>query len=213
MLTDYPLFPLPLVAFPGCRLPLQIFEPRYLDLVKATLANDSTFGVVTVVPRVDEISSPAGNAIKESSVEADIEAIGTAVKIVDFNEQPNGLLGIVCEGQHKFTVSQTYRAENKVFLSTVQPIEAESIMPVTEAFEELVYVLTSLLKHPYVESLGYIDREVEDWFTDASRLSFYLAYLLPFPNQQRYRLLALTNPIDRLILIQSLLDEMEDNAP
>jgi Lon protease-like protein len=213
VLTDYPLFPLPLVAFPGCRLPLQIFEPRYLDLVKATLANDSTFGVVTVVPRVDEISSPAGNAIKESSVEADIEAIGTAVKIVDFNEQPNGLLGIVCEGQHKFTVSQTYRAENKVFLSTVQPIEAESIMPVTEAFEELVYVLTSLLKHPYVESLGYIDREVEDWFTDASRLSFYLAYLLPFPNQQRYRLLALTNPIDRLILIQSLLDEMEDNAP
>ena len=213
MLTDYPLFPLPLVAFPGCRLPLQIFEPRYLDLVKTTLANDSTFGVVTVVPRVDDISSLAGNALKESGDEADFEAIGTAVKIVDFNEQPNGLLGIVCEGQHKFTVSQTYRSESKVFLSTVKPIEAESIMPVTEAFEELVYVLTSLLKHPYVESLGYIDRELEDWFTDASRLSFYLAYLLPFPNQQRYRLLALADPIDRLILIQSLLDEMDDNAP
>lgn len=212
MQTNYPLFPLPLIAFPGCRLPLQIFEPRYLDLVKTTLTNDSTFGVVTVVPRTDDIPSASDHALEKAAIEADIEAIGTAVKIVDFNEQPNGLLGIVCEGQHKFTVSETYRADNKVFLSTVAPIEAEPVMPVSEAFEELVYMLASLLKHPYVESLGYIDRAVDDWFTDASRLSFYLAYLLPFPNRQRYRLLALTDPIDRLNRIQLLLDEMDDKG-
>jgi len=202
VLTDFPLFPLPLVAFPSCRLPLQIFEPRYLDLVKTTLASDRTFGVVTVVPRTPNMGSE----------DASIEAIGTAVKIVDFNEQPNGLLGIVCEGQHKFTVNRTYLAENKVFLSTSEPIEAEAIVPVTEAYEELVHMLDSLLKHPYVESLGYSDRAVDDWFTDASQLGFYLSYLLPFPNSQRYRLLALTDPTERLNTIQRLLDEMEDNG-
>ena len=202
MLTDYPLFPLPLVAFPGCRLPLQIFEPRYLDLVKTTLANDSTFGVVTVVPRTPNMGSE----------DAGIEAIGTAVKIVDFNEQPNGLLGIVCEGQHKFTVKQTYLADNKVFLASAEPIEAEVAMLVPEVFEEQVYMLTSLMKHPYVASLGYIDREVDDWFTDASRLGCYLAYLLPFSNVQRYRLLALADPIERLNNIQLLLSEMDDNG-
>ena len=202
MLTDYPLFPLPLVAFPGCRLPLQIFEPRYLDLVKTTLANDSTFGVVTVVPRTPNMGSE----------DAGIEAIGTAVKIVDFNEQPNGLLGIVCEGQHKFTVKQTYLADNKVFLASAEPIEAEVAMLVPEVFEEQVYMLASLMKHPYVASLGYIDREVEDWFTDASRLGCYLAYLLPFSNVQRYRLLALADPIERLNNIQLLLSEMDDNG-
>jgi len=202
VLIDYPLFPLPLVAFPGCRLPLQIFEPRYLDLVKTTLANDSTFGVVTVVPRAPNMGSG----------DAGIEAIGTAVKIVDFNEQPNGLLGIVCEGQHKFTVKQTYLADNKVFLASAEPIEAEVAMLVPEVFEEQVYMLTSLMKHPYVASLGYIDREVEDWFTDASRLGCYLAYLLPFSNVQRYRLLALADPIERLNSIQLLLSEMDDNG-
>ena len=199
MLTDYPLFPLPLVAFPGCRLPLQIFEPRYLDLVKTTLANDRTFGVVTVVPQ-------AGDE------DLSIEAIGTAVKIVDFNEQSNGLLGIVCEGQHKFTVTHTYRADNEVFLSSIEPVDLEAVAPVTEDFEELVYVLDSLLKHPYVESLGYVDRPIDDWFSDASRLSFYLSYLLPFSNQQRYQLLSFDEPIARLNRIQSLLDEMDEKG-
>ena len=146
------------------------------------------------------------------SEDAGIEAIGTAVKIVDFNEQPNGLLGIVCEGQHKFTVKQTYLADNKVFLASAEPIEAEVAMLVPEVFEEQVYMLASLMKHPYVASLGYIDREVEDWFTDASRLGCYLAYLLPFSNVQRYRLLALADPIERLNSIQLLLNEMDDNG-
>jgi Lon protease-like protein len=202
VLTDYPLFPLPLVAFPGCRLPLQIFEPRYLDLIKTTLSSDSTFGVVTVVPRTPGMGSE----------DAGIESIGTAVKIVDFNEQPNGLLGIVCEGQHKFTVNQTYLADNKVFLASAEPIEAEAVMLVPEVFEEQVYMLSSLMKHPYVASLGYIDREVEDWFTDASRLGCYLAYLLPFSNVQRYGLLALADPIERLNSIQLLLDEIDDSG-
>ena len=207
MLIDYPLFPLPLVAFPGCRLPLQIFEPRYLDLIKTTLSSDSTFGVVTVVPRTPGMGSD------DTGIEAvGFESIGTAVKIVDFNEQPNGLLGIVCEGQHKFTVKQTRLADNKVFLASVEPIEAEAVMLVPEVFEEQVYMLTSLMKHPYVASLGYIDREVEDWFTDASRLGCYLAYLLPFSNVQRYGLLALADPIERLNSIQLLLDEMDDSG-
>lgn len=217
MLIDYPLFPLPLVAFPGCRLPLQIFEPRYLDLVKATLSSDSTFGVVTVVPRTPNMRSEGAGteaiAIEAAGIEsAGIESVGTAVKIVDFNEQPNGLLGIVCEGQHKFTVNQTYLADNKVFLASAEPIEAEVAMLVPEVFEEQVYMLASLMQHPYVASLGYKNREVEDWFTDASRLGCYLSYLLPFSNAQRYSLLVLADPIERLNSIQLLLDEMDDNG-
>ena len=85
-------------------------------------------------------------------------------------------------------------------------------MLVPELFEELVYMLDSLMKHPYVASLGYVDRELEDWFTDASRLGCYLSYLLPFSNLQRYRLLALAEPIERLNSIQQLLDEMDDKG-
>jgi Lon protease-like protein len=40
-----PLFPLNLVAFPGEKLNLHIFEPRYRQLVKECLQSGSTFGI------------------------------------------------------------------------------------------------------------------------------------------------------------------------
>ncbi|HXI14199.1 MAG TPA: LON peptidase substrate-binding domain-containing protein [Thermoanaerobaculia bacterium] len=46
-----PLFPLPnLVFFPGTRMPLHIFEPRYRQLVGDVLAGDSRFGIILPKP-------------------------------------------------------------------------------------------------------------------------------------------------------------------
>ena len=197
MLNDYPLFPLPLVAFPGCRLPLQIFEPRYLDLVKLSLSTNRSFGVVTLSSSQPKNDFPV------------FESIGTAVKIVDFNEQPNGLLGIVCEGAHKIYIRNASLADNDLVCADVEEMEDEPVLPVPPEFEDLVYVLDSLFKHPYVETLGYPSRSIDEWFLDAANLGFYLSYLLPFSTEIRYRLLSLELPFERLILIQSLLDDMD----
>ena len=43
---DYPLFPLRSVLFPGGRMALRIFEQRYLDLVRSTLREQASFGVI-----------------------------------------------------------------------------------------------------------------------------------------------------------------------
>jgi hypothetical protein len=72
-----------------------------------------------------------------------------------------------------------------------------------------VYVLESLFKHPYVETLGYPGRSIDEWFLDSANLGFYLSYLLPFSTEVRYRLLSLDLPLERLMLIQSLLDDMD----
>ena len=39
LMKEIPLFPLSLVLFPGGKLPLQIFEARYMDLVKELRKN------------------------------------------------------------------------------------------------------------------------------------------------------------------------------
>jgi Lon protease-like protein len=44
--TDFPLFPLPLVALPGEQVPLHIFEPRYRTMVAECLENGTEFGIV-----------------------------------------------------------------------------------------------------------------------------------------------------------------------
>ena len=43
-----PLFPLNTVLFPGGRLPLRIFEQRYMDMAKVCLKDNSAFGVCLI---------------------------------------------------------------------------------------------------------------------------------------------------------------------
>jgi Lon protease-like protein len=47
-LNALPLFPLGTVLFPGGWLPLQIFEVRYLDLMKRCERSGEPFGVVSL---------------------------------------------------------------------------------------------------------------------------------------------------------------------
>ncbi len=46
---SFPLFPLNTVLFPGCRLDLQIFEARYLDMIGRCMKQNGGFGVVAIV--------------------------------------------------------------------------------------------------------------------------------------------------------------------
>ena len=47
---ETPLFPLSINVLPGAYLPLQIFEPRYLDMVKDRLSKQEGFCIVLSQP-------------------------------------------------------------------------------------------------------------------------------------------------------------------
>src|SRR5215475_14572416 len=83
-----PLFPLSTVLFPGGPLPLRIFETRYLDMVRHCMRHRCPFGV-TLIRAGSEVGAAAAGEICE---------VGTTARIVDFNSQPDGLLGITCVG-------------------------------------------------------------------------------------------------------------------
>ena len=73
--SDLPLFPLRTVLMPGGLLPLQIFEPRYLDLVRECTRNDSGFGVCLIL-QGSEAGAPPQHA-----------GIGTMARIRDICPQ------------------------------------------------------------------------------------------------------------------------------
>jgi Lon protease-like protein len=50
MARELPIFPLPLVLFPGVPLPLHIFEPRYRQLLADALDRDRRFGITYAAP-------------------------------------------------------------------------------------------------------------------------------------------------------------------
>ncbi len=56
-----PLFPLQMVAFPGERLKLHIFEPRYIHLIRECEQAGITFGIP---PYIDEVIRPIGTEFR-----------------------------------------------------------------------------------------------------------------------------------------------------
>ncbi len=91
-----PLFPLDTVLFPGCFLDLQVFEARYLDMVSQCLKAGYGFGVVHIL-----------NGKEVGAAPAEFSHIGCEALIRDWQQLPNGLLGIRVEGGRRFDV-QSY---------------------------------------------------------------------------------------------------------
>lgn len=86
-----PLFPLNAVLFPGCRLDLQIFEARYLDMISRCMKQGTGFGVVTI-----------GEGREVGEAPSRLAMVGCEASVRDWQQRPNGLLGIRVEGGRRF---------------------------------------------------------------------------------------------------------------
>ena len=87
-----PFFPLQSIVLPGGLFPLRIFERRYLDMVRDCIKNDTGFCITLI----------RNNSQKDYVT--DIYNYGCYVKIADWNQLDDGLLGITVEGLNKIKV-------------------------------------------------------------------------------------------------------------
>lgn len=187
-----PLFPLNSIILPGGRIPLQLFEPRYIDMLTRCLKEDRGF-VVVLVRDGQETSSAAG-----------FYDTGTYVRIVDFQQLDNGLLGITVEGQSKVSVVRSWQAPDGLNLGDVTVCPDEDELSVPDSLAELPVVLKALLKHPVINEMG-----MKVNFKDARDVGRRLTELLPLDTQEKQRLLELENPVERLQRLHSLLEALE----
>src|SRR5437667_10612451 len=63
MARELPIFPLPIVLFPGATQPLHIFEPRYRQLLQDCLADDQPLGIAYVAPDPAPGADPAPSPV------------------------------------------------------------------------------------------------------------------------------------------------------
>jgi Lon protease-like protein len=94
---ELPLFPLKTVLFPGQVLPLHIFEPRYLTMIRRCLAEDAPFGVVLI--RAGSETDPAAEPYE----------IGTMTRIVESTRLPDKTMNIITVGTERFRIRQLMR--------------------------------------------------------------------------------------------------------
>jgi len=190
---SYPLFPLNTVLFPGCILDLQIFEARYLDMVSACMRRGQGFGVVTLLD-----GQEVGEAARRFS------ALGCEALIRDFQQRPNGLLGIRVEGGRRFRVGEVGVQPDQLTLAEVTWLGEAEDAPLLAEHADLAALLGALAEHPLVAGLkmgGVVGGQ--------QALANQLAYLLPFGTEQKLRLLQLDTPLHRLEQIQLLLDQLQ----
>lgn len=193
MSPSLPLFPLNTVLLPGCILDLQIFEARYLDMVSACMRQGTGFGVVTVA----EGSEVGGAPVRFSTW-------GCEALIRDFQQRPNGLLGIRVEGGRRFRVNDYDRQADALVLGDVLWLSEAPEVPLLEEQADLVALLGALGVHPLVAELG-----MGGVVRDQQALANQLAYLLPFSVEEKLRVLALDQPQQRLQLVQAFIERMQ----
>jgi Lon protease-like protein len=190
---DLPLFPLGTVLYPGGQLPLRIFEPRYLDMVRECARTGSAFGVCLILEG-HEAGAPATPA-----------AVGTLARIVDFHNREDGLLGIVTEGAERFRVSRTRVRSNGLVRGDVElwPQEAAHAVPVELA------LLPSILERLIENMAPHWRHASRTLYDDASWVGFRLAELLPLQPDERQRMLEITDPLRRLAELRDILPRFQ----
>jgi hypothetical protein len=169
-----PFFPLNTVLFPGGILPLQIFEQRYLNLVKSCMKNEHGFVVVLI------------NSGKEVDDAPKIYRTGTYANIIDWQSLDNGLLGITIQGELRVQLHTATTKDDGLLVGQINEIDnyGENTTTLNDEHSELVKTLQELSKHPFVAQ-RYSDIDYSSANTVCNRLS----ELLPIPNILKQELL------------------------
>ena len=184
---ELPLFPLATVLFPGGPLSLRIFEPRYLDMVRRCLRQQSSFGVVLILEGA-EVGAVAAMA-----------DTGTSARVVDFDTLTDGLLGIVCVGERRFRVLRRWQQDDGLHLAEVEYQSEEARQALPAEFAHLGELLRELLPR-----LGGAYAYVEAQFDDAGWVGNRWAEILPLTPTERLALLELADPLARLAQVAAL---------
>ena len=194
-MNELPLFPLSGVLLPYGRVPLRIFEPRYIDLVRDCMKSNSPFGVVWI-RRGAELAE-RGRASPE------LGDYGTCAHIVDWDQLPNGLLGITIEGAERFDLFETQTQANGLVLGQVEVREVLEPVRLAEDNQSLLDVLRSLEIHPHVERLN-----LQLDYNDAWQVGCTLLQLLPLDESLKYDLLGIDQVDELMIELHGLLNQI-----
>jgi Lon protease-like protein len=131
---ELPLFPLRTVLYPGGELPLRIFEPRYIGLVRDCMRGGHGFGV-TPIRHGGEAGTPA-----------EPHALGTVAEIVDFDQGRDGLLQILTRGARRFRLLEHSVNRERLLIGRIEYIEDEPPAPLPADMLHLKAVLQKVLE-------------------------------------------------------------------
>jgi hypothetical protein len=187
------IFPLTgAVLFPQTQLPLNIFEPRYLQMIDEVLSSpDRIMGMIQP------------NLSKDNPNSKNLKQVGCAGRISSFSETDDGRYLVTLSGLIRFEVIQeldtttTYRqimATYKNYQNDLKPSNVENIDR-----KSLLVLIKKYLEHRNL----LIDWEIIEQ-SPTEQLINYSGVLVPFEPEEKQLLLETNTLFDRCKILESL---------
>lgn len=184
------LFPLHSVLFPGARLPLKVFEPRYMDLAKTCIRDNAPFGIC-LIEKGEEVGAAAHPF-----------DVGVSARIIDWEMEQLGVLQIAVQGERRFRILHAATGSNGLIRAMVEWLPPAPATPVPEQFADIVPLLEAV-----VADAGEGVIPPPHAFDDADWIGLRYAQILPIPLKAKQKLLELDDPVLRLSIIRQFLEQ------
>ena len=183
-----PLFPLDnVLLLPFGKLPLNIFEPRYIKMVLESLKKQRLIGIV----------QPKDNS-------GDFFNIGCIGKITSFIETPDNRIVLNLDGICRFKISDSQLSQGGYYNANVETVDFIHDINLVEPMidrEGLIKKFAQFFKiKKYDLDLNIIEE------TSNLQLLSTLTMLAPFNKIDKQAILEAQNLIDRLKVINTILD-------
>jgi uncharacterized protein len=177
---EVPLFPLHTVLFPGGRLPLRIFEQRYMEMAKACLKHDAPFGVC-LIHQGKEVGEPAVPV-----------GVGCLARIVEWDMPQLGVLQVSARGESRFRIVRQRVQGDGLLRASIELLAEGDDAPLPHGAARYAKLLERVIEqHPaLLERPHRLDSSA--W------VSARLAELLPLPMEAKQALLETENGRARL---------------
>ena len=189
-----PVFPLGIVVLPGTIQSLQIFEPRYIDMVKNCMIDSSGF-VITLQSKSND------------DIDFGIVKRGAYVEIIDFNNNPNGLLSITVKAVNRVSIKNIVQQKNGLHIADIKPL----VDPVVDdqaliaKHPELINILIQLRDHPRIKKLP-----IEIDLTSADSVAYHLSSLIPLTSQEKQSILEAFDASQRMNILSRLINKLSE---
>ena len=192
--TILPIFPLPgVLLLPHGRLPLRIFEPRYLAMTRDALAGERLIGMVQPSDPVVSDANPP------------VYPIGCAGRITSFTETDDGLFLITLTGISRFRIREElpllegYRRVVPEWADFARDLEADENAGFDR--DRLIRGLKGFFQHHQISA---------DWDAIAStpveRLVTSIAMMCPFEPSEKQALLEASDLDNRARLLTAIVE-------
>jgi uncharacterized protein len=173
-----PVFPLPgALLLPRADLPLNIFEPRYLEMVSDALSGERMIGIIQ--PKDDSDTAERPELMK----------VGCAGRITSYAETPDGRMLVTLTGVSRFSIKSELTVETayRQVMANFKPFAIDLVMDLGANEVNRPALLTAFKDYLTANNMSADWSEINAASTEV--LVNTLSLLAPYPASEKQALL------------------------